>query len=85
MKLFQIDIQVVATAYIKAESAKEAKRLADKEFTDSGYSLAPDSDLISGKMFSDPSLPDVSLSPAITFQKPYPGVHLTLDEAELAA
>ncbi len=69
--LYSIDIQIWATAYIKADSAKEAEAIA-RAFK--GYTLEleeQDGEVpISGQRYSNPDLPDVSLSPAMTIVGP---------------
>lgn len=68
MNLYSIDIKICATAYIRAKTAAEAKRIAEAmafdglELREDEYQDPP----ICGKGFDDPALPDVSLSPAMT-------------------
>lgn len=71
MKLYQIDMMVVATAYIRAASQAEAmvKALSLK---DEGLIVSGD-ELISGRRFDDAALPSLSLSPAMTILGPMPG------------
>lgn len=65
MKLFEIDVTVYGTAYVRAESADDAVRMAHSRLHERGIEVM-DSELISGKQFDDPDLPEVSLSPAMT-------------------
>lgn len=67
MPIYSIAVTVYATAYIRAGSPEEAKAKAAAlenhalEVVDAGSEVA-----ISGLRLSDPALPDVSLSPAMT-------------------
>lgn len=78
MNLYSIEMKICATAYIKAKSADEAIEIAK-----SLANLCPDiadhsGDVpISGGALSDPCLPDVSLSPAMTIHGPW-GKHVEL-------
>lgn len=72
-KVYSIDVQIWATAYIKADSAEAALAIArdlkdDDIVLDEG--LIGASLEVSGKRLDDPELPDVSLSPAMTIQGP---------------
>lgn len=75
-QLYSIDVRVVATAYIRADSAEEATRIA-REMKDSTLEVDPHTSggdvEVSGLQFDDPDLPDVSLSPAMTIVGPYEG------------
>lgn len=68
MKLYSVDIPITATAYIKANSAEEALKRASSlallgiEFPEDLEREVP----ISGRMYDDPNLPEISLSPAMT-------------------
>lgn len=68
MKVYRIEMQVCATAYIKASSEDralaKAKKLADTE-------LMVDGLMISSAQFDNPDLPEVSLSPAMTIHGPW--------------
>lgn len=80
MKVYAIDVQICATAYIRAENKTEARekvralRGASPTIlvTDTGarpilQDLDHAGDVpISGRRLDDPKLPDVSLSPAMT-------------------
>ena len=67
MPIYSITVTVYATAYVRAGSPEEAKAKAAAlenhalEVADAGSEVA-----ISGLKLSDPDLPDVSLSPAMT-------------------
>ena len=67
MSIYSIAVTVYATAYVRAASPDEAKAKAAAlenrvlEAEDAGSEVA-----ISGLKLSDPALPDVSLSPAMT-------------------
>lgn len=75
MKLYSVDVAICATAYIKADSHAEALAaarelyLASPDILDSGGDLP-----VSGTRYSDPDLPDVSLSPAMTCYGPWSDV-----------
>ena len=68
MKLYQVDVTIAATAYIKAESETDAIRKARQliggtlEVQDGKY----DGVEVSGLSYDNPELPDTSLSPAMT-------------------
>lgn len=71
MSLYAFDITLHATVYVKAETAAKARRAANL-FTGNGLQLAIHEDAalpISDRKYEDPSLPDVSLSPAVTIGK----------------
>lgn len=72
MKLWSIDIKICATAYIKAETEEEAMKIAN-DLKNNGLELdEQDGETpISCKQYSDPDLPDVSLSPAMTLYGPW--------------
>ena len=73
-KIYQMDIMLCATAYVRAGSAEDAKRLILQEFGRGCFGELPIGEgndvTISGRRFEDPRLPDVSLSPAVTFYGP---------------
>lgn len=58
-----MDITVCATVYVKAESAKQAMRDI-RALKGTGLELA--GTMISGEAFASPTLPQISLSPAMT-------------------
>lgn len=67
MPIFSVEINVVATAYIRADSLQEAKSKA-KALPQSSIEVGSTvGDVeVSGLDLDDPELPDVSLSPAMT-------------------
>ena len=70
-KLYRVDVQIYATAYIKASSAAEARTIAKNLKDETLEVVCMDGDLpISGRRYDDPLLPDVSLSPAMTVVGP---------------
>lgn len=72
MKVYSIDVHVAATAYVKARTAQEAWEKVRALQDCSPTILDHDGDVeVSGRMFSDPDLPEVSLSPAMTIKEPY--------------
>jgi hypothetical protein len=71
MPLYSVNVDIVATAYIRASSEAEARELAS-QLWDVGIEV-PDGDWgveVSGRGYSDPDLPVVSLSPAMTLLGP---------------
>jgi hypothetical protein len=77
MKIYRLDMKVCATAYIKANSSKEARTIARglklKSLTiaePNGRHHQGDVE-ISGLDFDSPMLPMVSFSPAMTIRGPY--------------
>jgi len=83
--LYSIDIKLYATAYIKADTEKEALKIARSLKMD-GIELREDHDAempISGQQFDDPDLPDISLSPAMTIYGPDRGARPDLVESNL--
>jgi len=86
MNLYNITVQIAASAYVKADSAEEARRILEAELNDGGACIevedAGPSDLpISDLQFSSPELPDISLSPAMTILSVWPD--MATDEIEL--
>jgi hypothetical protein len=78
MNVYSIDIKICATAYIKAKSEEEALEFAKREFhSDCGMELPDDLHWlevpITGMSYDHPDLPDVSLSPAMSFHGPFDG------------
>lgn len=79
MKIYGINIDIVATAYIRANSPEEAMKIAV------GLRLSCPTILgrnanghdgeveISGMQYDNPNLPDISLSPAMTINGPTTG------------
>lgn len=66
MKVFSVLITIYATAYVKADTEEQALERANElkdwslEITEQGNAM------FSGLAFSDPALPTISLSPAVT-------------------
>jgi hypothetical protein len=79
LKLFQVDLKVAATAYIKAYTKKEAGRLID-EFIEDGSVLEVEGSEIFGESYHHPRMPIVSLSPAMTIHGRLPGSKITHTE-----
>lgn len=79
-KVYRVEMKLVATAYIKATSPSAAMKIARRlrnqcpMVNDHGGDIP-----ISGQKFDDPTLPEVSLSPAMTINGIWPG-----SSAELA-
>lgn len=78
-KLYQIEVTLAATLYVKADSEQAALEIANAtapnahiEVEDAGSEVP-----ISGAMFDDPELPEISLSPAMTLSKVHQHVELT--------
>ena len=75
MNLYSIDIKIVATAYIKAESEKEALEIAKENFDSNCSAELPKGEgnyvTVSDKLFDSPDLEDVSISPEISFCGPW--------------
>jgi hypothetical protein len=75
-KIFRIDVQIAGTAYIKADSEEDAMM---KVTTLNNSTLTVEDGLdgsdvpISGRRFTDPLLPQISLSPAMTLHGVWPG------------
>lgn len=68
MPLYRVDTRICATAYVKADTAEEALEVVRQleglglELKEQGRCDVP----ITGALFDDDDLPDVSLSPAMT-------------------
>lgn len=79
--LYKIDVRLIATMYIKAESeAEAAQKLA--EFGD-GFELFEEERgefPITGRAFDDPRLPNISASPCMTLAGPCEGAVWELAE-----
>lgn len=74
MKLYSVDVRVVATAYIKADSKEDAIQKARSLHGDC-LEVEPGDECeieISGLAFDDPDLPEISLSPTMTVWEHYP-------------
>lgn len=67
MNLYSIELKVCATAYIKANSQGEAMAIANKLARRSIITNGDGADVpISEHDYLDPSMPEVSVSPAMT-------------------
>lgn len=69
MPIYNVPITIYATAYVRAESEEKALELA-KTLSDTNFLSDGTDDRVSDKQFGDPELPDVSISPAMTFADP---------------
>ena len=63
--LFRVPVTIAATAYVKAHTEDEAVSKALDVLGEADLTVSGDN-LISGKSFDSPDLPEVSLSPAMT-------------------
>lgn len=81
MPVYSIDVKIYATAYIRAESAEEAQKVA-LSLADSSLDMPTgyigDDLEISDEEYDSDELPDVSLSPAMTIVGPDEGDKVTL-------
>jgi hypothetical protein len=75
-KLFSVDVAIIATAYIVAESDEEAQKIADSlgeealEFSSRRQDIGVDQDIaITGETYNA-DMPEISLSPAMTLVGP---------------
>lgn len=69
MNLYSVDLELTATAYIKAESYSQAMEIAKEHLQNQSLELAEDPSTdppITGRRYEDPKLPALSLSPAMT-------------------
>jgi len=67
LNVYSADIKLCATAYIRASSAAEARRLLDEKFGKlSSIDLLPDDITVSDRSYESERLPDASLSPTMT-------------------
>jgi hypothetical protein len=71
-KLFRIEVLLVATAYIQADSAEDARAQAEQSFAHPIEASVSDSTMfgeipVSGADYFGDDLPSISLSPALTF------------------
>lgn len=74
MHVYSVEMRLCGTAYIKAASEKEAMQKAWALYGKSPTILDHDGGVpISGAHYADPSLPEVSLSPAMTIHEPWRG------------
>ena len=78
--IFSTEIMIAATVYVRADSAEQAAKLASS-LIGSGIEL-PEGFMgdveISGQHLTDPLLPDVSLSPAMTVHRLFDVAHIEL-------
>ena len=77
MTLYRIDIRIAGTAYVRADSIREAHRKVAETYSMGGIQLSHE-DVCDEATFS--SMPDISLSPEATILRPY-GIN-TVEEAE---
>lgn len=87
-KLFNVDVAIIATAYIVAESEEEAQKIANDvighaiEFSSRRQSIGVDDEIvITGETYSA-EMPEFSLSPAMTINGPQGRVHFSEDLEE---
>lgn len=84
MNVYSIDVKLCATAYIRADTEDEARKIFDREFGPGRFGELPtDDDPVSGKQFDDPLLPEASLSSAVTFYGAWDTDHAELVEENL--
>ena len=83
MNLYSIDMQVAATAYVKAGSEAEAlRKVASIHGTCLNLEDPNQSDVpISSAGYVDPDLPEVSFSPVMTIYGPNGHIELAADNA----
>lgn len=87
MNLYEIDVRIAGTAYIKAKSKAEAVRKA-KGLKHLSLQLGEDEQgelPISGRDYDDPRLPEISLSPAMTIHGPWNAAFAQIAEAGIPA
>lgn len=90
MNVYSVDIDVVATAYIVAESEEEARKIIQTELTGTGTELLEESPggFVRGARFEtlieeiedDIHLPRATISPAVTLIGPSPNCRLEVVE-----
>lgn len=80
MNVYRIEVKVAATMYVKASGEKEARRFAE-DFDCTTVQFGENETVVpvSGRMFDDPDLPIVSISPVGTL---YVGKMKTVTVAE---
>lgn len=69
MPLYSADVPMFATVYVKAKNAAEAQRKI-AALRETGFEMSEDEEAevpITGKDYADPDLPDISLSPCVSF------------------
>lgn len=81
MKVYSVDIKMAATVYVRADNAKEARRMATA-FSTNCFEFRGEH--VSSLEFDDPRLPDASLSPVMTGHGIWPNqqVELVFDSRE---
>ena len=89
MKVFRLDVKVVATAYIVAADEQEARKLAESELVNTGTELLEegeggfvrgcDFETLVQEVLDDEFAPRVTISPAITIEAPF-----NIDNIEVA-
>ena len=81
--MWSIDVQIAGTLYVRAPNAAKALAMA-KQALEGGAGLEVEdicSEIaISGLRYSDPDLPAVSLSPAMTVHDLWPGATMELSD-----
>ena len=82
-KVWNIDVEIAGTAYIRADTADEAREKLGRWIKDEGW-LELRGEGISSANLSSPYLPEVSLSPAMTLKGIYEGqqMELSFDDEE---
>jgi len=87
MNLYSIDIKICATAYIKAKSEAEALAKLKAHYGEGDGAELPIGETehltVSGRTFLDPRLPEISISPAITFHGTWPHAEFNFVEEGL--
>jgi hypothetical protein len=81
MPIYSIDVKIYATAYIRADSEKEATEIA-QSLSQTALELPDCEDIsngdepiaITGTTLDGPNLPDISFSPAMTLYGPDEGI-----------
>lgn len=70
-KIWGVNVEITGTLYVKAEAAEEANEKVREKLSGCSLEVPENAECdipISGVAFSDPSFPEVSLSPAMTVQ-----------------
>ncbi len=73
MKLYRVEVEIAGSMYIKAESEEKAQTIAREQHGKGIYLYkGMDTEIkVSGLLFQDPNLPDISLSPCMTLIRSY--------------
>lgn len=86
MPVFQKDVKIAGTMYVRADNAEEAERKARQwgglDVNGEVFIDAGESEDFSGRRFDDLDLPEVSLSPAMTVMGLYEGAWERADEED---